>query len=49
MFGAQVGDSDEGGEDGGPRGSLVLPGVGGPGRPEGPCARVDRDPARRGG
>lgn len=41
-FGAQVGESDEGREDGGPRGSLVLPGVRGPGRPEGSCARVCR-------
>lgn len=41
-FGAQVGESNEGREDGGPRGSLVLPGVRGPGRPEGSCARVCR-------
>ncbi|XP_043339184.1 translation initiation factor IF-2-like [Cervus canadensis] len=42
VFGAQVGDSVEGGKDGGPQDSLVLPGVGGPGRPEGPCVGVCR-------
>lgn len=49
VFGARVGDSDEGGKDVGPQDSLLLPGVGGPGRPEGPCVAVCRPGPRSAG